>query len=380
MSKNNLYISYSSASRFKTCPTKYYFSKKYQSRLIPSALPFGKAVESGVTKLLLGSTLEEAQREFGERWTTEEMKPGEYRAILDNLGVQFYASDFDKNLILDEDAKMIEEWADELLEDDRGWFEIFDEISDKLKSNEMSEAELAFYNRVVWKCCEIRGYIMLQAFAEQILPKVKIYSKDGKPMVQKEVSIQNEEGDKLVGYVDFVITHAEYQDPIIIDLKTAAYPYPEHALKTSEQLRTYVATLGEEVKTKLAGYIVLLKKIKVEKSCDKCGAAREGMAKKCKACGKGEYTVPSFKGDVQFVFQEYKDEELDDVLEDYMNVTVAIKNEVNFKNPSNCMQYGRKCEFYDMCWNGKKASEISEIEEKGSTSSLTSSSDSDTTE
>lgn len=370
MSNNKgLYVSYSAASRFKTCPTKYHLSKKYQSKLIPSALPLGKAIESGVETLLVGGSLEEALASFDKNWHTEALKADERRPIYDNLAVEFYASDYDKNLIIDENAEEVQKWADELVKSDLAWQEIFDNVGSQMKKDEsqVSISELTFYNRVMWLSCLIRGKVMIKAFHDKLLPKLTLLKDDqGNYLKQKEVSIVSEDGDKIVGYIDFVVKHADYEEPIILDLKSAAYEYPEHALTTSEQLRTYVAAIGADLGTRRAGYAVLIKKIVIEKSCDKCGVKRDGLAKNCKSCGKGQYTVPSFDADVQFVTKEYRDEELEDVLNDYSSVITAIKNEVNFKVPGNCNQYNRKCEFYDVCWKRKSATEIEHLEEKKS--------------
>jgi hypothetical protein len=366
MSNKSISVSYSSGSRFKSCPEKYYKSKLYKTKLVPSALPFGKAVEEGIAVLLIGESLESALHNFESNWTQEHVRGQEYRQIFDNLDVEFYASDYDKNLIFGESDKQVEEWATELLgESKEYWQDRFETLVTESKQRNLTEVEQVFYNRVVWLCCLIRGKTMIEAFYHKELSKLKLISFEDRPAAQVPISIKNEEGDEVNGFIDFIVTHKDYGDtPIILDLKTAAYPYPAHALDTSEQLRTYVAALGAKINSARAGYLVLIKKIKVEKSCDKCGAKREGLAKNCKACGKGQYTIPKLDADIQFVTKEYDTVELEDVLEDYMNVTVAIKNEVRFKNPSNCNQYGRKCEFYEMCWGRKKIEDLDHLEQK----------------
>lgn len=377
---NGISVSFSSASRFKACPTKFYLSKQYRTKLSPSAFPFGKAVEAGVIELLLGGSLEDAQDLFQENWHSEEMGADQpRRLIFDNSAIEFYASDFDKNLIFGEAEEQVYEWSTELFGDtDENWQETFEGIALRIKDKKnLGDNERTFYNRVIWLCCLIRGFTMIEAFKDKLLHKLKVYTIDGKPAIQKEITITNAEGDKIPGFIDLIVYHEDYDHPITIDLKTAAYPYTSHALDTSEQLRTYVSAVGAEIGSYRAGYIVLLKKLKVEKSCDSCGAKREGMAKNCKSCGKGQYTVPKLEGDVQFLTKEYTNDELEDVLNDYMNVVVAIKNKVNFKNPSNCTQYGRQCEFYDMCWKQKKPEELEHLESK---KVLTENSEADTNE
>lgn len=362
---NPVYVSYSGASRYKQCPTKYFLSKKYQDVRVSSSFPFGKAVEAGVSSLLEGKTLEEAKQRFQSNWETEHVKGNEFRQVFDNLDLNYYASDFDANLVDLEDRKILDDWAAELLDEkQRSWDEVFDGIKMSLDNNRsVTDSELAFYNRVMWTCCLIRGETMIQAFNDQILPKLDLTKTEHFSM-QREVSMSNDQGDKIVGYIDFVVFHREL-GWIILDLKTAGTAYTQHALDTSEQLRTYVAAIGPELKSLTAGYAVLLKKIKVDRSCDACGAKREsGTAKKCKVCGKGEYTKATLRGESQLMLKAYTDADLDDLVDDYMNVATAIANNVNFKNPGSCFNYGRPCEFIDICWKQKDPSQIQYLESK----------------
>lgn len=363
-----LKISYSAASRYKSCPTKYFLNKRYETRLIGSALPFGKAVEAGVEKLLLGKSLEEACETFAQRWEVEDER-GKPRPVFDNLAIEYYASDFDANILDDVAKAQIQEWSDELIPGELHWQENFDRINDQVKADEskLSTQELLYNNRVIWLCCLIRGQVMIQAFNDKLLPKITLIEYKGKPAAQLESNIQGEDGDSVVGFIDFVIKHKDYKEPIILDLKTGAYPYEMHQLVTSEQLRTYVAAKGADLNTRRAGYAVLIKKIKIDKSCNVCGSKRDGGgAKNCRSTKdcKGQYLVPSFEGDVQFITREFDDPMLEDVLSDYSNLTVAIKNEVNFKNTKSCNEYGRKCEFYDVCWGGAKPEELEHLKDK----------------
>lgn len=367
MSNDSIYVSYSAASRFKQCPTKYYLSKRYQDKRISSALPFGKAIEMGVSVLLEGGSIDASSNVFYQHWDTEHLKDNEYRQIFDNLDLQFYASDFDKNLFSTEDEKALDDWAFELLDEkQRNWLEVFELVNDCIRSDkEVSDAQLAFYNRVIWLCCKIRGSVMLEAFNAQILPQVDLSRKEHYS-AQREVSMTNTEGDRIVGYVDYVIYLKEH-GWTILDLKTAGQPYSMHKLDTSEQLRTYVAAIGDEIGSHKAGYVVLLKKIKLDKTCSRCGSEKQGMSKKCRSesCD-GEYSRTVPRGETQLLIKDFRNEELDDVLDDYMNIATAIKNEVKYKNPESCFSFGRRCEYYDHCWGGKDLKDIKDLEEKES--------------
>lgn len=369
--KKSVRISYSAARRYKECPEKHSLSSRYENRLISSAFPFGKAVEAGVETMLKGGSLKEGQDAFVEKWNLEDIPKSDPRPVFDNLAIEYYKSDFDDALLGIEEEKEIESWIEELFPDDKSdmhWSERFDRVAKQMSidESEVPLEDLQLYNRVVWLCCLIRGKIMLKSFHDKLLPKISLTKLGNGPALQIKVSIKGDDGDEVLGYVDGIIKHVDFEEPIIVDFKTASAEYYDHALVTSEQLRTYVAALAGDVDTRRAGYIVLIKKIKIEKSCDKCGHKREsGSAKNCKKedC-KGKYSVPSFDSDVQFISREYKDSELEDVLDDYANVASAIKHGVKFKNPNSCTAFGKKCEFYQVCWGGKKPQHLEHLKEK----------------
>lgn len=384
MGDKPIHVSHSSASKYKSCPTRYFLAKDYRDKIIYSSLAFGKALEEGVTALLLGQPLENAQQLFIDNWeneTVQDRHGNSYkRPVFDNLDVNFYASDYDKNLIGPEEEKLVEEWLKSAGEDRQEllWNEAYEEIAELVKKNRpVNDADKLYYSRVTWLSAKVRGEVMLKAFAEKLLPKLTLHTIDGKPAVQRKIEIKNDEGDTLLGYLDYVLRHEEYEDLIITDLKSAAWKYDDHAIDASEQLRTYLAADGANIGTLRAGYIVLIKKITVTKRCDVCKAPREvGNAKNCKECGKGKYTITELDGEVQFITRKFEESELADLLNDYAGVVTGIKNEVKYKNSASCIQFNRKCEFYDHCWKGKALDEMPNLEAKNK---LTTPTEDDTT-
>ena len=357
-------LSYSSVNRYKACPNKFKYSKLYRSKKIPSVLPFGKAVEEGIMALLLGSSLQEALAVFEANWLTEDSF-GDKRKIYGNTAVEYYTSDYDKNLIAGFMDQAMDLEATELTSKSN-WQEAFEDIIDKHKKKKKTTAqEEAFFSKIMWNCCKVRGEIMIQSFHEQILPQVEEVVKiKGTPLVQKEVSFSNEEGDEIVGYSDVVLKLKKIDKPIIFDIKTSFARYSKHQIDSSEQLKIYSAALYEELNSRYAGYIVLVKKVKIAKSCSSCGHVREGLAKNCKQCKKGQYDKLSYSNDIQLVYKEFKENELEDVMEEYGKVAMAIKNNLFYKNASNCDQYNRKCDYYDLCWYHKKIEDIDYLEKK----------------
>jgi ribosomal protein L37E len=346
-----LRLSHSAASVFKVCPEKYYLQKKWRPPLNASALPFGKAIEHGVDALLEGKTLTDALAEFKRTWTVSPAtKWSEAKPIFDSLDVFYYASDFDENVLQDVDKKILSAWGEELLEKE-DWKAVYESVKKQISQGAtVVNEERRIYHRVMWLCCRRRGIEMIKAFYNEILPQIEDVI-----AIQKQINLENEEGDSIIGYIDYIVKHKDYDYPIIVDLKTAGKIYEQHDLDTSDQLRLYAA--AENIKH--IGYMVLLKKIKSEKSCDKCGHVRENYRlTKCAECGKGKYKAQKLKAGAQFLIKEVKEKEMDSVLNDISDIGVAIKNNIKWKNPDSCFMYNKKCDYYDACWGDKTVEQL----------------------
>lgn len=351
-------VSYSAANTFKGCPTKYYLQKKFRPPMNSSALPFGKAVEDGVEVLVKTKNLTKALSKFKKEWhTNSATKFGPPKPIFDNVDLFYYGSDYDSNLLTDHDWHVIKDWSVELCNGIE-YDEIIDRVQKQIKNNQPTKKEeRKLYHRACWLCCRRRGLYMIRGFYENILPDiVEVLA------IQKEIAIKNGDGDTITGYIDYILKVKQFEDPIIFDLKTAGQLYEEHNLATSDQLRVYAAAEG----IRHIGYLVLLKQIKCEKSCDKCGHVRENYRlKKCEKCGEGKYTINKSLPVTQTLVRKVSEEELDDILNDFSDIVAAISNNVKWKNPASCFNYGAKCEYYDVCWNNKKIETLKqEIESK----------------
>lgn len=353
-------ISYSKISTFKSCPQKYYLTSKYQVEITASALPFGNAVEAGIDILLKGKTLEEAQAEFHTYWHTA---PKDYfgpaKQLYDSPELFFYANDFDEDLLVN-DLSIIEAWKKELLpETKEEWDALVGKFQGQVKNNAYTDpSERKFAHRVMWLCCKRRGEIMLKAFQEHLLPEVeKVIA------TQKWVSIKNAEGDTLNGKIDYILKLKGVDVPVLVDFKTAGKFYNDHDLKTSDQLSSYAAV---EKLTKIA-YWVVIKNIKHQRICNKCDHERENNRKKnCEKCPDGKYLKVRSYADTQYLIRDIRKGEGQETLEDFSDVLTAMKNEINWKNPSSCFDFGKKCEFYDYCWNGADLESLPGIKKKKS--------------
>jgi hypothetical protein len=370
-------LSYSAANAFKACPTKYYLSRKYVTTGKKSFFSFGTAVESGVTVLFKGGTIEQAIAEFDRNWETENVdQPARSSPIFDSPEMDYFKSDLDEPL-LENHFEILEDWRKELVpdlgENDKNipkWKVALSNISACKDRGEMlPDNEKKFSNRVHWLSLAERGALMLRTFNDEVMPDFeKLVEVDGKPGCQLKISISNADGDEVMGYVDYVVKFKSREKAVVLDCKTAAAEYVTHNLQTSEQLKTYASALSAKIGSLDVGYLVLVKKLKAGKmSCDVCGHVRPygSKARNCtkKDC-KGSYSKPELKASCQLLIRSLSESELDDQMEDYSNVLTAVKNNINFKNPNSCMQYGQKCEFYDHCWYGKDLKKISNLKSK----------------
>lgn len=365
MSKN-VYISYSKVSTFKSCPQRYYLEKSYPSDKNASALPFGSAIEAGVDELLKGKTLEEAVARFEKEWHTASKNRWEdAKKIWDNEEIFYYASDYDKKLITSDDLRQVEDWFSSIKskKKEKTWDKQMGKFQGQVKNDAyISSEDRKFAHRVIWTCCLNRGKLMLEAFQRDLLPEIEEVV-----ATQKDIQVVNEEGDKLVGIIDYIFKLKGHEKLILIDLKTAGRPYTLHDLNTSDQLSIYGAVEG----VGSVGYMVLLKSIKYERTCTNCGGEPPSAQKKlcdkvaCKK-KKARYDNVTSKAETQLITRDLREEESEEIFDDFSDVLVAIKNEVNWKNPSSCFNFGKRCEYYDFCWGGKSLDEIPGIKKKGS--------------
>lgn len=363
-----VWLSYSGASSFKACPEKFYLSKEWQAKGNFSYFVFGSAVECGVTSALIDRDREKMLAAFEKNWKAEHADdPERSKPIFDNYEIEYSMGDVDLDLVEGEDIRM-DQWVTELYNDvTQTWkpkmFEIFGKLKEKKK---LADADDKLYKRVAWLSMKKKGEYMLNSFFDTKLKDIKCLAIiDGKPAAQLRIDIKSESGDNIIGYVDYVV---EMMDGtiVILDCKTAASAYDDHKLDTSEQLKTYAAALAHHFdQIPDIGYLVLVKKLNTEKSCNNCGALRENSKlKNCVSCGEGKYDAASYSGEVQLMHRPISDDEMDDQLEDYSQVADAIRNKVRYKNPENCFSFGRRCEFYDACHKGKDVSKLSTVQPK----------------
>lgn len=217
-----LQLSYSAATKYTLSPMAYFLH--YLMRLRPemtgSALVFGSAVDMGLNSILTDMrdgrepSIEIAKARFDDEF-----------GATDPHTIKYSRADKDLDVLTAED--------------------------------ELDFGE-SYTVPVEYLCLKRKGHMMLEAYAEQILPKLEKVL-----LVQHEISLDNELGDKLIGVVDLVaqIGGKTY----ILDNKTSGVKYSEDSASVSQQLGTYYEALKDEYKLDGVGFIVIPKNVRKKK-------------------------------------------------------------------------------------------------------------------
>lgn len=347
-------LSHSSLSRFQTCPTSfnYHYNKRLRSTVSSSALFFGTAVDVAITALL---TNEDPQLAFDKAWEYQDVN-GKREYLPTSTSIVYSNSDFDMDLLVEEDYQKIAEKS-QLTSD------IAYEITEVYKEKEylgfdgLQHDRKVFLNLVNWHCLYRKGLIMIKSFKEQILPNIEEVLGS-----QVKVDLDNGEGDSVLGFADMVVRYKGFDKPIILDLKTSSRDYDKDiAVTTSPQLSLYLHALSAQYEdTRLAGYVVLNKQIRKNKTkaCSKCG--KNGTGQRHKTCDSevnkercnGEWIEkidPEAK--IQVLIEEIPEQTENIVLENVESINRAIDNGNFYRNLSSCQRPWGPCEFFRKCYH-----------------------------
>jgi hypothetical protein len=346
-------LSHSQVSKYQQCGKAYQFW--YINKIRPtksrSALLFGSALDRAIGVLLNPSEEQNKTPEqlFEYFWRFQDIN-GKKTYIPTCTSLVYSKSDFDKDLLSNEDAEKVGKSREELIA-----------LADKRNEfgyDRLSEEEKAIINHAFWFCLQRKGLYMIKAFREKVMPKIrKVHS------TQEYIELNNDDGDKVIGYIDIVAEVDGHSEPIVLDLKTSAMEYEEDAVLTSPQLTLYTHAVSEKYKTRKAGFIVLNKNLMKnrKKICSKCNHdGSGGRHKTCaneiegKRCG-GEWTETiSPEVYVQFIIDEIPEQTENLVLENIADINTAIKTGHFTRNLSMCTNtYGGPCDYLFLCYKGK---------------------------
>lgn len=321
-------ISNSKLAVFSDCSLKYKYQyiDRLRSKIISSALLFGSAIDKGLNKLLETKSVEDAKTEFLTVFSHHTNAEGKIVDTSTSLDVQYSSSDLDEELLSVEDTNRPE--------NERNWL--------SLRS---------------------KGLIMIDSYAKDILPRItKVIA------IQEPISLKNEEGDELVGFLDIVV-QLDDGKTYLLDHKTSSRPYEQDSAGKSQQLLIYFHECKEKYKVDGVGFFVLKKQINKNRTkiCKTCGYNGTGAthktcpnepngqsltALKQKRCNGEWKTTINPTCSIDVILNEVNPATEDLIIQTFDSANENIKAEKFAPNLGSCMKYNRKCEYYGLCYEG----------------------------
>jgi hypothetical protein len=317
-------VSFSALDCYEQCSEKYRlrYLERLSSEKIPSPLFFGTAIDSALELLLLKKKEELTEAELTLQLNEDAysvfdktMRQQDGQLLERNPLCDYFLSDFDPAVLKAEDLALLAK-SYPSVED---FYEFFKACKKRLKQRqELKTGSKIIFNHMCWLSLYRKGELLIAAYERDILPQIeRVYS------IQKEVLLENGSGDKLRGKIDYIASFKESPEyRRIMDNKTSSEPYPGNAVETSTQLAIYC----EAEDCSRAGYSVMEKKIRV----------KEPKARTQLILGE--------------ISEEQKQKTFDIVEQKLNNIASGVYEKK--ASPKECHFYGKKCEFYGLCWSG----------------------------
>lgn len=368
MSKPNR-LSHSAVSKFQQCGKAYDFH--YNHRLRPkyqsAALFFGSAVDAAINSLLKKEK-KDPYEVFDYNWRFGRVDGQEKKEYLpDSQKIVYSNSDYDKELLKDDDYKELYKITSLNIKDDvNELYKTLSETKKTLSWNGLSEDDKKLFNLFNWMSLRRKGHLMIDAYKIQIMPNIiKVLD------VQKYIKLKNDEGDEIIGYIDLI---AEWKNEgnVIFDLKTSSIEYDESAVLTNPQLTLYKNAVGKQYQTNKAGFLVLRKQVDKNriKMCSKCNF--NGSGSRHKTCPNdingvrcnGEY-IESInpKVNVQILIDKIPDQTEKIVMENYQQINDSIKAGHYVRNFASCDMPWGPCPYKGLCFKNDD-SDLIKLESK----------------
>lgn len=225
-----------------------------------------------------------------------------------------------------------------------------------------------------WYSLCIKGRMIIDAYAKEILPKIKDVIS-----IQKRVSLKNEIEDEIYGLLDAIVLW-ENGKVYLIDNKTSSVKYSENSVRESNQLALYHYIEKDNIKLDGCGFIVIDKNINKNrtKTCVKCGFTGNGMHKTCNnvvhgnRCG-GDWSISiSPSVGISTIFSEIQSEDEMRVIDEFDKVNNGIANGEFRCGQNGCYSKFGPCIYKKFCETGdmeglvdlKEKNEETEAEKK----------------
>lgn len=370
-------LSNSALNTYNTCGKKYrlHYIERLRSKYISGALIMGSAFDKGVNELLTSRDLKKATEifdsEFENNWINSK------KTYIPTSEFLVYAKkDFDSELLEEEDITRLNKYIDYSADPGILFSDILKRKEEKGFEN-LEPQEKSFYNLSNWLCLKRKAHLMLQAYHDKVLPKIKSVL-----AIQKEFNLEGKTGDIINGYIDFC---AEMSDgkKYVLDNKTSSMEYePDSASKSQQLILYYYVANKEGMKLDGAGFIVCYKQIQKNriKICEKCG--NNGTGGRHKTCDKDQLKNPMSNGPaiiercngawketikpearIDIILNQVDSQAQNLVVQTFKSANEGIKKEVFTPNLDSCHKFGQPCVYLNLCWKGKD-DELVTLEDK----------------
>lgn len=344
-------LSHSAVSKFQSCPKayQYHYIDKLRPLFQSAALLFGTAVDAAITTMMKGGD-KKPEDVFAYFWRFQTVN-GVDTYLPTYTQIVYANSDYDKELLTDEDISKLREKYE--IEPPSMLDRIYAK-KEEVGFKGLEEWEKEFFNHANWLCLYRKGLLMIKAVREKVLPNVvEVLG------TQEYVKLENDSGDMVVGYADLVCKWKGREKPVVLDFKTSSIEYKTDSVLSSPQLTLYVHALHDKFNTRSAGFVVLQKQVKKNKTkrCSRC--EKDGTGQRHKTCDaiidkercNGEWIValdPEVY--VQIIIDEIPEQTENIVLENYDYINQCIKTEIFPRNFGSCIMPWGRCAYYDKCY------------------------------
>jgi hypothetical protein len=303
---------------------------------------------------------------------------GEEVDLISNESLVYAKADFDPEIILKGDFNVLitmcgiggEYNGVGLVNSEEEILELYKSIQNLKEAKgwaNLSSVQRKFYNHLNWLSMHRKATILIRAYIQKIVPQIKEVLS-----TQEMVTLTNEDGDEVVGYLDAVVRWVDDRI-VVVDHKTAAREYDWDAVLKSPQLSLYMHSVSEKYEnTRTAGYIVLRKNLDKNRTKVCCECKHNGTGSRAKSCdntkedGKrcgGEWIeriTPEGRIDVLINEIPHRTEEI--VMENMAEINHMIKQGIYTRNMNACSN-PFPCQFAELCFKND-ASNLIQVESK----------------
>lgn len=357
-------ISHSKMMKAAECGEAYrnHYVLRLRPRAQSAALLFGSAIDAALTAMLSKSP-KDPYETFEYWWNFQELNKV-LTPLVKCTDIVYAESDFDIDLLEAEDFEKLK--TGYALTDVPAEIKALYDEKDVMGFHNLPEERKVLLNHANWLCLRRKGHLIIEGVINEVLPNIEEVLG-----TQVQVDLENDTGDKIIGFADLVARWKGIAQPVILDWKTSARKYDKDAVIVSPQLSLYTFALGPIYETQMAGFIVLRKAIAKTKTkiCSKCNY--DGTGKKHKDCDQevdgerchGAWTeTVKKKALIDIMIDRIPERAQSIVLENMTVVNKFIKTGEFHRNLNACKKNWGLCPYFNRCWKDNSA-DLIQLEE-----------------